>query len=336
MTDKNRKKRHAPYINLCQDLMFKIYFSRSKPLLLSLINAFLPLPEGKSVKSLTILNPIKKEKGKEREAALSIGDSAIYPQFPDTKRVVLDLRARLNTGEALNVEMQTIRHESFLERMLYYWSRLYGEALEEGKSYAALHPAYSLVFADFPLFSESPEVVSSFSVRSDKPPHFQLSDHLRMVFVDLSKFAAQSGPGSLLDSGELWCYILKRARDMSREDSAVVARKGREMRMAMDHLKSLSQQEDVRYQEEAREKFYRDFVAGKEAAVQRSRREGLEEGLERGMEKGMEKGMERGMEKERRHLVLSMLQENADMSFICKVTGLSEEEIKKLQNGSGS
>ena len=58
----------------------------------------------------------------------------------------------------------------------------------------------------------------------------------------------------------------------------------------------------------------------KETAVQRSRREGLE----------------RGMEKERRHLVLSMFQENADISFICKVTGLSEEEIEKLKNGSRS
>ena len=96
----------------------------------------------------------------------------------------------------------------------------------------------------------------------------------------------------------------------------------------MDHLKSLSQQEDVRYQEEAREKFYRDFVAGKEAAVQRSRREGRQE--------GRREGLEEGMEKERRHLVLSMLQENADINFICKVTGLSEEEIEKLKKGSGS
>ena len=104
----------------------------------------------------------------------------------------------------------------------------------------------------------------------------------------------------------------------------------------MDHLKSLSQQEDVRCQEEAREKFYRDFVAGKEATVQRSRREGLERGMEKGIEKGIEKGMEKGMEKERRHLVLSMLQENTDISFICKVTGLSEEEIEKLKNGSRS
>ena len=53
-------KPRSPYIDLCQDLMFKIYFSRSKPLLLSLIKAFLPLPEGKTVQSLTVLNPLER------------------------------------------------------------------------------------------------------------------------------------------------------------------------------------------------------------------------------------------------------------------------------------
>ena len=33
-------------------------------------------------------------------------------------------------------------------------------------------------------------------------------------------------------------------------------------------------------------------------------------------------------------VVLSMLQEKADISFVSKVTGLSEDEIKKLKNGA--
>ena len=108
--------------------------------------------------------------------------------------------------------------------------------------------------------------------------------------------------------------------------------------MAMEHLKSLSRDQAVRFQEEAQEKFYRDFVASKVTVAQRSRREGVEEGLQKGrqegMEKGMEKGLEKGVEKGRRQVALSMLQENADRDFISKVTGLSQEEIVKLKNGS--
>ena len=35
-----------------------------------------------------------------------------------------------------------------------------------------------------------------------------------------------------------------------------------------------------------------------------------------------------------RELVLNMMKEKADFSFIAKVTGLSVPEIKKLKNGS--
>ena len=160
MTDKNPPgkqpgaslvKPRSPYIDLCQDLMFKIYFSRSKPLLLSLIKTFLPLPEGKTVESLTVLNPL--EKGKE-PSGLSVKDSALYPESPEGKRAVLDLLVRLNTEETVNVEMQTIRHESFKERILFYLARIYGGMLKKGEGYEHLRPVFSLVFADFCLFPE--------------------------------------------------------------------------------------------------------------------------------------------------------------------------------------
>ena len=51
-------------------------------------------------------------------------------------------------------------------------------------------------------------------------------------------------------------------------------------------------------------------------------------------EEARQEGIQQGMQKERQQVVLSMLKEKADMAFICKVTGLSEEEIKKLKNGS--
>ena len=54
------------------------------------------------------------------------------------------------------------------------------------------------------------------------------------------------------------------------------------------------------------------------------------------IKKGMERGMERGMEKGRQAVTLNMLKEKLDLSFISKVTGLSEEEIKELKNSNQS
>ena len=59
-----------------------------------------------------------------------------------------------------------------------------------------------------------------------------------------------------------------------------------------------------------------------------------EKGVWEGMKKGIRKGMLKGRQEGRQEVVLNMLKERADISFIAKVTGLSESAIKKLKNNS--
>ena len=46
-----------------------------------------------------------------------------------------------------------------------------------------------------------------------------------------------------------------------------------------------------------------------------------------------EKGLQTGRQTERQAVILNMLKKKLDVSLISEVTGLSEEEIKKLKNG---
>ena len=55
---------------------------------------------------------------------------------------------------------------------------------------------------------------------------------------------------------------------------------------------------------------------------------------EEGREEGRQEGIQKGRQEEKQQVVLNMLQKRLDTSLIAEVTGLSEEEIKKLQNGS--
>ena len=54
----------------------------------------------------------------------------------------------------------------------------------------------------------------------------------------------------------------------------------------------------------------------------------------KGIKQGMQQGMQKGRQERDREVILNMLKEKADISFVAKVTGLSEKEIKKLKNGS--
>ena len=54
--------------------------------------------------------------------------------------------------------------------------------------------------------------------------------------------------------------------------------------------------------------------------------------IDEGVNKGMLIGEARGIEKEKSLIVQKMLKENADIRFIASVTGISSDEILKLQN----
>ena len=72
----------------------------------------------------------------------------------------------------------------------------------------------------------------------------------------------------------------------------------------------------------------------REEARQEVREEARQEGWQKGQQDGIQKGMQQGMQQERQQVASNMLKEKADLSFICKVTGLSEEKLKKLKNSS--
>ena len=60
------------------------------------------------------------------------------------------------------------------------------------------------------------------------------------------------------------------------------------------------------------------------------RQEIREDAMQEGMQKGLQAGRQEGM----RQVALNMLKEKADLTFISKVTGLSEDQINRLKNGS--
>ena len=82
-------------------------------------------------------------------------------------------------------------------------------------------------------------------------------------------------------------------------------------------------EEDITEDKEAIMSLFQDTI---DEACQKSHQEGWQKGQLDGIEKGMQQG--------RQELILKLLESGFDMQAICKGTGLSEEEINKLKNGS--
>ena len=304
-------KKQSTYLDITLDLVFKVYLTKHKELLSSFLKAFLPISQ--EIQSVDILNI----------------DSSIHPNIVEEKQIVLDLRLQLNTGERINVEMQSISKKDFLPRILFYWAKLYTGDLHRGESYKKLFPAYSLVCTKFDVFKETKEWCNSFAILSEKPPHWYFSDHLKIVFVELTKFH-KVAIKDLLDLKEQWCYLINRSRHMTPSEMEELSRASKEMKMASEHLKTLSLDRELRFQEEMREKYLRDRIAEEEF----SREEGLKEGIEKGLKEGVEKGLKEGVEKGLKEGVEKGLKEGIEKGLKEGVEkGLKEGVEKGLKEG---
>ncbi len=62
--------------------------------------------------------------------------------------------------------------------------------------------------------------------------------------------------------------------------------------------------------------------------------EGRLEGRQKYLQEGMLAGMQKGKQEKERQVIANMLKNKLGIPVICKVTGLSEAEIKKFKNGS--
>ena len=67
-----------------------------------------------------------------------------------------------------------------------------------------------------------------------------------------------------------------------------------------------------------------------EEAIKEGHAKGLEEGRAEGLEQGLEQGLKQGSNKKALKIAKNMLNENMSLSDIARLTGLTEEEIKKL------
>ena len=330
--------RKTRYIELKQDIVFKRYFSRNKAVLKSLLKSFLPIFD--EITDIKILNLDEKDKIKtsnqskssitpakapinqinssvnesnSSEKQIELKENSLYPENSHKKQAVLDLRVKLNTGQNINVEMQSCYKKHFLKRILFYWAKLYSQDLEKGQDYDKLNPTYSLIFTNFPILDNSiKDFMSSFSIRRDKEPYLLFNKDLKIVIVELNKLTKSCEEA--LELNEKWCYLLRRSAYLTKKEWKQLSA-DKEIKMALKHLQELSRDEEL-YQEA----FSRQID---DVAFRLDKAGWIEEGLQQGMQQGKLEGLQQ--------VALKMLKEGFESSLISQITGLSKDEITQLK-----
>ena len=163
----------AKYLDPKADVTFKKVFGEHKNLVISLLNALLPLDPGKQIETIEYMT------------------SEMVPETPFGKNSIVDVRCEETGGRKFIVEMQMEWFPDFMQRVLLNASKAYVRQLPKGDDYQLLQPVYSLNLVNHTFLPDMDGYYHYYHLVHDLDSK-KVLDGLHIVFVELPKFKAKN------------------------------------------------------------------------------------------------------------------------------------------------
>ena len=157
------------YLDPKADLTFKRVFGEHKDLVISLLNAMLPLADNELIEEVEYL------------------PAELVPDNPVRKYSIVDVRCRDRRGRQFLVEMQMVWSQEFMQRVMFNAAKAYVRQGDKAMQFKYLEPVYSLNLVNDIYEPELEEFYHYYRM-----VHVEHSDRviegLHLVFVELPKF----------------------------------------------------------------------------------------------------------------------------------------------------
>ncbi|GHV64750.1 hypothetical protein FACS1894199_03740 [Bacteroidia bacterium] len=272
----------AKYLDPTNDVIFKRVFGEHPKILISFLNALLPLQKGHFIESLEYL------------------PNEQVPDNPLKKLSFVDVHCKDNFGRQFIVEMQNDWYNDFLSRMLFNTSKAYVRQLEKGAHFAELKPVYGLGILGSDYDKETDEFYHHYQIINSHNSN-ETIEGLEFILVELNKFK----PEKMVDRkmAVLWLRFLREVNEKAKEippeflddiDIQAALTVCEHAGLTDDELRAY-ENEWLRIASEW------SFINEKETnALKKGEAEGEAKGEARGIKKGLKKGREKGREKGRK------------------------------------
>jgi predicted transposase/invertase (TIGR01784 family) len=182
------------YLDPKNDLTFKKVFGQHPHLLVSFLNALLPLDA--LILSVEYL------------------PHELVPEIPVLKYSIVDVRCTDQNGRQFIVEMQMLWTDAFKSRVLFNASKAYVQQLGKAKQYKSLQPVYALSLVNETFEPNIPEYYHHYKIVHQHYPDKHLKG-LELVFVELPKFKAKNISERKMQL--LWLRFMTEIEDNSEE-----------------------------------------------------------------------------------------------------------------------
>lgn len=218
----------------------------------------------------------------------------------------LDVRVKFNDGEDCNIELQVNPFNFMPERLLEYWSTMYGNKISSGQSYEVLRPSISILIAGYklPQLKDIEKYHTIWNLREKDYPKTILTNDIEMHILEIPKIQKNE---ILKDELVQW---LKFIENPGSKEVQRFMEENKYLKQARKELEHLSGDPDFKRLLESRAGFLRDVDAKMEVAE--------------------EKGREEGKKQTQIEVAKKMKEENMDIEQISKITNLTIKEITEL------
>ena len=290
-----------PIYGFLYDFVFKYVFGRQQnaELLSYLLNALLERPKDNKITVTEITNPFN------------------LKEFAEDKFSIVDVKAKDENGTLYTIEVQVLSHSRFVERALYYLTKLYSGQIKEGDKYSDLRKTIGISIIDFELFAREGEIHNIYKMLNLKSKA-ELTDMFELHFVELSKFKIDK-PRMLQTKFEKWLHVLKFGDALYGDNQLLPdeLRSEEGIIMAFEEMKKVNSDSTMRDIIEARSKAAATIATIKE-----------DEFI-----KGKVKGMIEGKIEGKIEMAKNLIKKGVSLDLIVEASGLSENKVKEIQNG---
>jgi predicted transposase/invertase (TIGR01784 family) len=297
------------YLNPKADLTFKKVFGEHEDLVMSLLNALLPLDEGKRIEHVEYMTP------------------EMVPENPGKKNSLVDVRCKETGGRHFIVEMQMNWNNEFQQRVILNASKAVIKQLGTSEDYSLLQPVYALNLINDVGFDAGPDEFYHDYAIVNVEHSDRIIEGLRFVFVELPKFKPQTIKEKKM--AVLWLRFLTEIDGNTVEAPS-------ELLEDPETSKALKILEKSAYTEAELNTYehYWDAVYYERGVIRHGYKQGMEQGMKQGMKKGMvqgiAQGIAQGVAQTNRKNAAKMKAKGIDDATIAEITGLSMDEIESL------
>ena len=296
------------YINPYTDFGFKKLFGEeaNKDLLIDFLNAI--LPEKHRVMTLEFRNPEH------------LGAAA------NERRAVFDVFCDAENGDKFIVEMQKEDQEFFKDRSIFYSTHLIQEQGQKGKWNYELKAVYFVGILDFIYDKKEPDPILIRRVNLKDQNGTVFYKKLQYIYLQMPVF--NKTESELVTPEDKWLFFLKNLPSLDHIPAIlgeeVVFRKA----FHTAEVAAMSKKDRDSYFYE--QKQYWDYWSTFTTAEKNAEEKGEAKGIAKGIAKGLAKGLAKGKAEERTAIALGMKKDGVDSKLIAKYTGLSPDEIERL------